>query len=159
MKILAIAVIDGAGARGTYANRAVDQGIGRALWFANGADVAHVAEAIGKFAPARQGDLWSGAGLASVYAGGADAAELMDMVQLAGEYRPHAALGAAFAGEARLRAGLVTPGTELGVKIHCGMSVEDAAAVTQETKGGLPEADGPVPSYELWRERIRQRFA
>ncbi|MCW2933280.1 MAG: hypothetical protein JWM19_4242 [Actinomycetia bacterium] len=147
------------GWRSAYANRAVDQGIGRALWFANGADVAHVAAAIGKFAPARQGDLWSGAGLASVYAGGVDAAELMDMVKLAGEYRPHAALGAAFAGEARLRAGLVTAGTELGVKIHCGMSVEDAAAVTQETKEGLPEADGPVPSYELWRERIRQRFA
>ena len=147
------------GWRSAYANRAVDQGIGRALWFANGADVAHVAEAIGKFAPARQGDLWSGAGLASVYAGGADAAELMDMVKLTGEYRTHAALGAAFAGEARLRAGLVTPGTELGVKIHCGMSVEDAAAVTLESRNGLPEADGPVPSYELWRERIRQRFA
>jgi hypothetical protein len=39
------------------------------------------------------------------------------------------------------------------------MSVEDAAAVTLETRNGLPEADGPVPSYELWRERIRQRFA
>jgi hypothetical protein len=116
------------GWRSPYANRAVDQGIGRALWFANGADVAHVAE-------------------------------LMDMVQRAGEYRPHAAQGAAFAGEARLRADLVTPGTELGVKIHCGMSVEDAAAVTLETREGLPEADGPVPSYELWRERIRQRFA
>jgi hypothetical protein len=141
-----------------YANQAVDQGIGRALWFVNGADVERVAAAIGKFAPERRGDLWSGAGLASVYAGGADAVELAGMTRLAGEYRLHAAQGAAFAGEARLRAGLVTPGTELGVKVHCGMSVEEASAITQETKEGLPASDGPVPVYELWRERIRNRF-
>ncbi len=147
------------GWRSAYASRAVDQGIGRALWFACGADVAGVAAAIGKFAPARRGDLWSGAGLASVYAGGAGEEELTEMVRLAGQYRPHAALGAAFAGEARLRAGLVTAGTELGVRVHCGMSVQDAAAVTLEARSGLPEADGPVPSYELWRERIRQRLA
>jgi enediyne biosynthesis protein E3 len=52
----------------------------------------------------------------------------------------------------------VTPGTELGVKVYCDMSVEEAAAVTDETRRGLPEADGEVPSYELWRERIRNRF-
>lgn len=143
---------------GDYSNRAADQGIGRALWFVNGADVAQVAAAIGTFAPARQGDLWSGAGLASVYAGGADAGELAEMARLAGPYRAHAAQGAAFAGHARLLAGLVTPGTELGVKVYCDMSVEEASVVTDETRRGLPEADGEVPSYELWRERIRKRF-
>jgi len=141
-----------------YANRAVDQGIGRALWFANGSDVSHVAEAIGKFAPARRGDLWSGAGLASVYAGGVDAGELSDMVRLAGEYRSHAAQGAVFAASARLRADLVTPGTELGVKAHCGMSVHEAAAVSDEARLDLPETDGRLPAYEVWRERIRARF-
>jgi len=143
---------------GDYSNRAADQGIGRALWFVNGADVARAADAISRFAPARQGDLWSGAGLASVYAGGADAGELAEMARLAGPYRAHVAQGAAFAGQARLLAGLVTPGTELGVKVHCDMSVEEAAAVTEETRQGLPEVDGAVPSYELWRERIRKRF-
>jgi enediyne biosynthesis protein E3 len=145
-----------------YANRAVDQGIGRALWFVNGADVTHLAEAIGKFAPDRRGDLWSGAGLASVYAGGADVADLTEMVRLAGEYRPYAAQGAAFAGEARVRAGLVTPGTELGVKVHCGMSVAEAAAVTHDTREALTEAGASGasgPAYERWRERIRERFA
>jgi hypothetical protein len=141
-----------------YSNRAADQGIGRALWFVNGADVAQVAAAIEMFEPSRRGDLWSGAGLASVYAGGADAGELSEMARLAGPYRAHAAQGAAFAGQARLLAGLVTPGTELGVKVYCGMSVEEAAAVTDETRRGLPEADGEMPCYELWRERIRNRF-
>jgi hypothetical protein len=142
-----------------YASRAADQGIGRALWFVNGSDVAHVADTIGKFAPSRQADLWSGAALASVYAGGAEAGELEEMVRLAGPYRSHAAQGAAFAAGARVLAGLVTPGTELGTKVHCGMSAAEAAAVTDEARLDLPETDGPVPAYELWRERIRKRFA
>jgi enediyne biosynthesis protein E3 len=144
--------------RGDYPNRAVDQGIGRALWFVRGADVGLVAAAIGRFAPSRHGDLWSGAALASVYAGGADAAELDEMVRLAGQYRAHAAQGAAFAAKARLLAGLVTPATELGVKVHCDMSVEEAAAVADEAERGLP-ADGDLPAYEVWRERIRNKFS
>jgi enediyne biosynthesis protein E3 len=142
----------------SYASRAADQGIGRALWFVNGSDVEHVAKSIGAFAPSRQADLWSGAALASVYAGGPGPGELEEMVRLAGPYRSHAAQGAAFAAGARVLAGLVTPGTELGVKAHCGMSAAEAAAVTDEAKQGLPEADGPVPAYELWRQRIRARF-
>jgi enediyne biosynthesis protein E3 len=142
-----------------YANRAVDQGIGRALWFVNGSDVAHVAAVIGRYAPSRRADLWSGAALASVYAGGVDAGELEEMVRLAGPYRSHAAQGAAFAAGARVLAGLVTPGTELGVKVHCGMSAAEASAVTDEARLDLPETDGALPAYEVWRERIRERFA
>jgi enediyne biosynthesis protein E3 len=141
-----------------YAGRAVDQGIGRALWFVNGADVQRVATTIEGFPQSRRGDLWSGAALASVYAGGADAGELSDMVRLAGPYRPHAAQGAAFAAKARSLAGLVMPGTELGVKVHCEMSVEEAAAVTDEARDGLPSDDTDMPRYEIWRDRIRKRF-
>jgi SagB-type dehydrogenase family enzyme len=141
-----------------YANRVVDQGIGRALWFVNGSDVQGVANTIESFPQARRADLWSGVGLASVYAGGADAGELSDMVRLAGPYRSNAAQGAAFAGKARLLAGLVTPGTELGVKVHCDMSVEDAAAVTDDALRELPAQDSDVPRFEIWREAIRQRF-
>jgi enediyne biosynthesis protein E3 len=141
-----------------YASRVVDQGIGRALWFVEGSDVQRVAATIDSFAPSRRADMWSGAGLASVYAGGADAGELSDMTRLAGQYRSHAAQGAAFAAKARLLAGLVIPGTELGVKVHCGMSVEEAAAVTDEAGQGLPPDDTGTPTYEVWRERIRKPF-
>lgn len=141
-----------------YAMRAVDQGIGRALWFVNGSDVERVAAGITAFPAGRRGDLWSGAALASVYAGGADAGELADMARLAGQYRPHAAQGAAFAAKARLLAGLVTPGTELGVKVYCDSSVEEAAAITDEARSGLPTEDGELPRFEVWRERIRKRF-
>lgn len=141
-----------------YAHRAADQGMGRALWFVNGSDVQRVANCIEAFPQSRRGDLWSGAALASVYAGGADADELADMVKLAGRYRSHAAQGAAFAAKARLLADLVMPGTELGVKVHCDMSVEEAAAVTDEAREDLPAEDTDMPRYEIWRERIRQRF-
>jgi SagB-type dehydrogenase family enzyme len=141
-----------------YANRVVDQGIGRALWFVNGSDVQGVATTIEAFPQSRRGDLWSGVGLASVYAGGADAGELSDMVKLAGQYRSYAAQGAAFAAKARLLAGLVMPGTEIGVKVHCDMSVEDAAAVTDEARDGLPPDDTDLPRFEVWRDRIRKRF-
>jgi hypothetical protein len=142
-----------------YANRAVDQGIGRALWFVNGSDVERVTAAIGRFEPARRADLWSGAGLASVYAGGADIGDIEEMVRLAGEYLPHAAQGAAFAAKARLLADLVTPGTERGVKAYCGMSIAEAAAVTDNALADLPDIGGSVPRYELWRQRIRDQFA
>lgn len=142
----------------SYANRVVDQGIGRALWFVNGADVQRLAAAIGGFAPARRGDLWSGAALASVYAGGVEVDDLETMARLAGEHRPDAAQGAAFAAKARLRAGLVTPHTELGVKVYCGMPVEQAAAVTDDALKGLPDFADGVPAFELWRQRIRKQF-
>jgi hypothetical protein len=35
------------------------------------------------------------------------------------------------------------------------MSVDEAAAVCDHAREGLPEADGPVPAFEVWRERIR----
>jgi SagB-type dehydrogenase family enzyme len=141
-----------------YASRVMDQGMGRALWFVNGSDVQRVATTIEAFPQSRRGDLWSGAALASVYAGGADAGELSDMTKLAGPYRSYAAQGAAFAAKARLLAGLVMPGTELGVKVHCDMSVEEAAAVTDEARQGLPSDETDIPRFEVWRDRIRQRF-
>jgi enediyne biosynthesis protein E3 len=141
-----------------YASRAVDQGIGRALWFVNGSDVRRLAGMIGSFAPARRADLWSGAALASVYAGGADAGDIKLMRELAGEYRPDAAQGAAFAAKARLLAGLVTPHTETAVRVYCAMSVEEAAAVTEEAIAVLLEPPGPIPGYELWRQQIRKQF-
>jgi hypothetical protein len=142
----------------SYASRAIDQGIGRALWFVNGSDVRAVAATINGFAAARRGDLWSGAGLASVYAGGADAGDIKLMAELADSCRPDVAQGAAFAAKARLLAGLVTPHTEMAVRVYCAMSVEEAAAVTEEAIEVLLGPAGPVPGYELWRQRIRRAF-
>src|SRR5579859_7204450 len=90
-----------------YFPRAVDQGIGRALWFIHGGDPAAAAVAVGKFAPRRQADLWSGIGLAATFAGGCDPAGFEALWRDAGAFRPDLALGAIFAIKARTYAGLV----------------------------------------------------
>lgn len=141
-----------------YANRAIDQGIGRALWFVNGSDVRRVAGVIGGFAPDRHADLWSGAALASVYAGGVEEADLELMRSLAGEYASHGAQGAAFAAKARLLAGLATPHTEMATQVWCGMPALKAAALTDDALEVLQEPETDVPTFERWRERIRQNF-
>lgn len=141
-----------------YANRVVDQGIGRAMWFVQGSDPATVAAAFARFPAARHSDLWSGAGLAITYAGGVDETEIDKFAELSGPHIGDVRQACAFAAKARLRAGLVTPHTELAVKVLCGMSVEDAAAVTDETLAGL-EPDGALPAFEVWRRRIKERLA
>jgi hypothetical protein len=140
-----------------YANRAIDQGIGRAMWFVGGTDGELVASMIGKFPANRRADLFAGAGLAATYAGGADTDELKTFFELAGSYQPQVAQGSAFAAEARLQAGLHVPHTETATTVFCGMSPEDAARVTHETRPD-PAADGKLPAYEIWRQRIAAVF-
>jgi hypothetical protein len=140
-----------------YAHNAVDQGIGRALWFVNGANPDAVTECIAAYDPSRHSDLWSGVGLASVYAGGVDVGALTRLGELAGRHRPAIAQGAVFAAKTRLMTGLVIPHTELAVKTHCELTVEDAAAIADRIEAELPP-DGATPAYEVWRKRIQAEF-
>jgi hypothetical protein len=142
-----------------YAARAVDQGIGRALWFVAGADVDEASRLVCTFAPARRADLWSGVGLAATYAAGADVDALGRLVKLAGAHRPELAQGAAFAAKARLRAGLVTAETVEAVGVICETGLAAAALVTDDALAELPDGDGPAPAFEVWRQRIRSNFA
>jgi len=56
--------------------------------------------------------------------------------ELAGKYRPELAQGAVFAATTRVTTDLVTSHTELAVKNHCEMTVEQAAAVAPIAAGG-----------------------
>jgi enediyne biosynthesis protein E3 len=141
-----------------YAHRAIDQGIGRAMWFVGGTDAALVTQMIQKFPQRRRADLYSGAGLAATYAGGADEAEMLTFWKDAGEFRPQVAQGSAFAAGARVKANLVVPHNDLATQIFCGMTTVDASKVTDDTLIDL-KPDGDVPSYEVWRQRIADSFA
>lgn len=140
-----------------YARQAHDQGLGRALWFARGADPSRVASTVGAFSPERRAKLWSGVGLAAAYAGGIDRSGLEILRSAAGEHAPAMAQGAAFAAQARCRAGNAAAHTDLACTVLCGMTATDAAGCTNEALAGLP-ADGAVPAYEVWRERLRRQF-
>jgi hypothetical protein len=143
--------------RGGYANRAIDQGIGRASWFVGGTDPALVTAIFHRFPKERRADLYSGAGLAAGYAGGASADELRWFWDAAGSYRPQLAQGAAFAAAARVKADLVQPHNELAAELFCGMSPASASKVTDEALVDLPP-DGEVPAFEIWRQRISEAF-
>ena len=140
-----------------YANRVIDQGIGRALWFVAGTDAELATKMIEKFPEARRGDLYAGAGLAATYAGGPDEAELTGFADRAGIHRHMVAQGSAFAAECRVLSDLVTPHTHLAVKVFCGTTPEKAAQRTIDLREGL-EADGDLPTYEVWRQRIANEY-
>ncbi|NUT50670.1 MAG: DUF1702 family protein [Saccharothrix sp.] len=140
-----------------YADHAIDQGIGRALWFVAGTDAEVAANLIDKYPAERHSDLYSGAGLAATYAGGVERRELELFWDRAGEHRPVVAQASAFAAIARVRAGLAVPHNELATRVFCGMSVAEAAEVTVRNRPDGP-VDGDVPAYEVWRRRIADEF-
>lgn len=141
-----------------YGEKAFDQGLGRALWFAMGASGEAVGEAVEAFAPERQPDLWSGVGLAAAYAGGAGTAELSDLARAAGGCRLDLGQGAAFAAAAHLRAGSMPDHTETACGVLCGMSGDEAAAITTVARPD-PESDPAGRHYEAWRGGIRAGIA
>lgn len=140
-----------------YFPRALDQGVGRALWFIHGAQVADVATAVARFADHRRADLWSGVGLAAAFAGGCDPAALAALRREAGVHRPELAQGVVFATKARDHSGFVPPHTETAAAALADLSVEAAVALADATAvdaGG----SGAVPPYELWRRAVRAHF-
>jgi hypothetical protein len=141
-----------------YARRAFDQGLGRCLWFIDGGDVTRIPQTVAALPPPRQGDLWSGVGLAAVYAGEVSQEALQQLRKTAGHFYPRLAQGAAFAAKARLRGGNSTAYTQLACEALCGMSAEAAAQISDATRENLP-CDGAQPAYEVWRQRVEQRFS
>lgn len=144
--------------RPEYFPRAVDQGIGRALWFIHGAAPDDVAARVRGFATHRHADLWSGVGLAAAFAGGCDAAGLAALRAAAGEHRAELAQGAVFAAKARHYAGHVPEHTAAAVAALAGLSVESAVALA-DACAVPPTAPGAEPPYEQWRAAVRARLA
>ncbi|MER7707825.1 DUF1702 family protein [Kitasatospora sp. NPDC097605] len=140
-----------------YAGRAIDQGIGRALWFIGGTDPAVVADLVDGYQADRRADLWAGVGLATCYAGGATEAELDLLLERVGAHRPEFSQGVAFAATARVEAGLLTEHSETAVRRLCGLTPGQAAEVCALARP-LPVVDGELTAYETWRQRIAERI-
>ncbi|WP_175420751.1 DUF1702 family protein [Streptomyces griseus] len=140
-----------------YFRRAVDQGVGRALWFIHGARVGQVSSAVRAFASEREPDLWAGVGLAATFAGCSTAAELGVLRAEAGELWGHVAQGAVFAAKARHFSGTVPEHTRTALHALAGISVEAAAALA-DAAAPVSGGAGGVPTYELWRRAVRERL-
>ncbi|MEV0899199.1 DUF1702 family protein [Actinoplanes sp. NPDC049802] len=143
--------------RADYFPRAVDQGIGRALWFIHGGVPDAVGAAVRRFATERHADLWSGVGLAATFAGGCDETGLKALREDAGEHRPHLAQGAVFAAKARDFSGFVAEHTAIALQALAGLSVPVAAALADDVS--LSAAASGEPDYESWRRQVRERVS
>lgn len=139
------------------ARRVFDQGLGRSLWFVQGADVARIAGAIHSFPADRHADLWSGIGLASAYAGGSPRTALERLREEAGAHWPVLAQGAAFAAKARERAANPALHTEMACRVFGGVSAETASRMTEEALNDVRGGDADH-EFEAWRRRIQERF-
>jgi hypothetical protein len=144
--------------RADYFPRAVDQGIGRALWFIHGGRAPAVVAAVTRFGQERQSDLWSGVGLAATFAGGFDADGLRQLSAAAGDHRGSLGQGAVFAAKARTFAGFVPPHTEEAIAVLAGMPTGAAAELADDVAAG-GFGSSAAPDYEVWRERVRDRLA
>lgn len=141
-----------------YARRSFDQGLGRSLWFVEGADPDGIVSTVTSFPEDRRADLWAGVGLACAYAGGLATIGMLHLRELSREHAPCLAQGAAFAAEARFHAGNMVEHCEQACRALCGTSAEEAAATTRREMQGLPP-DGETPAYEVWRRRIQRSMA
>jgi len=143
-----------------YANRVIDQGIGRAMWFVCGTDPNLLADRIAEFPQARRADLFSGSGLAATYAGSVDRDELLAYRDRARPYLPQVAQASAFAAAARVQTGLVSPHTEMATEILCAATPQDVERVCMSS---MPAPDSAVPGgeppYEVWRQNIAAGLA
>ncbi|MFI5929085.1 DUF1702 family protein [Micromonospora sp. NPDC051543] len=139
-----------------YAGRAIDQGIGRALWFVGGTDPEVVTTLADRFPEPRRADLYSGIGLAATYAGGAEEAELRALWRHAEPYRPNLAQGSAFAASARKLADLLVPHNDVATQVFCGLPARDAAALSDRARPTGPA--GRTPAYEVWRHTLTNEF-
>jgi len=139
-----------------YALRVFDQGLGRSLWFVKGADASQIITNVKSFPPFRQGDLWSGIGVACAYAGGGENEAIQALCDSAGPYRPYLALGAAFAAMARKRAGNGVTHTDLTCEMFSGLPCDEVVRLAHESSYGLPRNQF---AYEIWRDRVRTALA
>jgi hypothetical protein len=137
-----------------YAARAYDQGVGRALWFVAGGCVASATGLICNFPETRQGDLWSGLGLAIAYAGPTDEADLSLARRNSGGHRTHFGQGVAFACEARIRARHIPMHTDMAARVLTGIGAAELSALVREARNSLPADAANVPAYEIWRRRV-----
>ncbi|MFI6450339.1 DUF1702 family protein [Streptosporangium amethystogenes] len=129
-------------------------GCGRALWFAESADVTGVAEIIGRRPEAARPELWSGIGLASAYAGATTEAGLEALLAAAGPSAPAFAQGVVFGVTARVRSGIVPAHTELACRVVLGADPDTAVSWADRTAADL-EHSFDAAAYQEWRARLR----
>jgi hypothetical protein len=132
------------------------QGLGRSLWFIDGADMNRISGSISQFPPLYHNDAWSGVGLACAYAGGIAPAAIAQLQRESGLHAVALAQGVAFAAKARQLAGNPATHTDMACAVVCRMSSEQAATLCDTTFARID----PLHScpYQHWRHLLQESF-
>ena len=137
-----------------YARRAFDQGLGRSFWFSTGANVERIIDTISGFPAGRQGDLWSGIGLACAYAAGVmDRTAIQRLLDAAGGHRPDLAVGTAIASVFREESGDPAPHTDLACDVIWHRDSGEVASLAGKALQGHTTG-GDIEPYEACRQRL-----
>lgn len=140
----------------TVASSALDQGLGRSIWYLNKGVFDDAKTMIEGFAPDRQNDLWRGLGIAIAYVGGCDENYLKEIFEKAGEHKTQLATGAAMALVSRHYANYISNDTELVCKVFCSKSSEEIILLNEGLRSSLDlNADD---AYKKWIEKLEKTF-
>jgi hypothetical protein len=139
-----------------YARQLFDSGLGRSLWWSQGAAPRRIAATIGRFPAERRGEMWCGVGVAAAYAGGIGDDALLELAELAGGNRADLLSGIPFATRMRQRGGNRWSGTDRACRLLLDRGSDDASdwlmeIVDSVTKNGAPKNRD---SYLLVRQRL-----
>lgn len=144
--------------------RLFDAGVGRAMWWVYGADVASIASAISRFDGERQHEMWAGIGTALAYAGGASPAASSQLLDLAGAYRFDLLSGIPFAAHMRDKGRNSAEWTDEACSELLNMSVaETSEIIVTELAAYLDSWQGSEQDkwdgcYVALRDRVRRRL-
>jgi hypothetical protein len=143
-----------------FARQLFDSGLGRSLWWSQGAEPRRIAQAIAGFAPGRRPEMWCGIGVAAAYAGGVQDAALLDLDGLAGPFRNDFLSGIPFATRMRQKGRNPSPVTDRACELLLRCTADEASDWIVETVERVV-ADETVPreirlrdSYLLVRRRL-----
>jgi hypothetical protein len=128
-----------------------DSGLGRSLWWVKGADPSRIHAAINRFPEDRRGELWAGIGIASCYAGGVGANELLSLEELSGPYHADFLSGLPFAARLRQKAGNYSDTTELACRTLLDRSTDKV--------GDMVELAGDVVRAQVLGSGITEAYA
>ncbi len=132
------------------------QGLGRSLWFIDGADVRSICRSISQLSSLYHNDAWSGVGLACAYAGGIAPAAITELRQESGLHGAALAQGAAFAAKTRQLAENYAAHTDMVCSIVCGMPADQAAQLCDTAFARINPLH-PCP-YQDWRYLLQKSF-
>lgn len=138
-----------------------DQGLGRLLWYHDGAAPDGVAAAIAGYPAGRRADLWSGVGFAATHIGGAEPAELARLAEHAGAdgFRAHLAQGCAFAAAARAQAGSLPGHVARAAPVLAGAAADEAASWADRALLALGHDPRTHDDFRAWQADTRRSWS